>query len=471
MFKKFLVIFLISITAFATYSQPGNFFQTFTTQNQLAIRNLDTVHDGGFIMCGTDFDFHGGDFIVIKTDSVGNEQWRFTNNDFNPNTYQNDNSAEKIVETKDHGFFLISQLRPTSGNIDVQVAKLDSIGNLKWKRQYNFFQSDIVSTFYPEKDSTILIAGRINNNGNIFFLKMNYFGDTLWSKFVSYSGLHFEPKNILKINGNYYLNGWSDSASYWKYSIFKFDLSGNLIWNKVYQDQDRLEVIPDFRLSSDSELLGLVNYSSLNSGNFKIITTDINGTLLTKYSPLPSIRIGAHLFVNDTIIISSRLGIIDSDSLILYQYNLQSNQLKLLKEYYFPQDCGFSKTVIDRKGRIIVLGGCAGSGNPYFSFLSGVTINPIGIDKISFKINCKIYPNPSNNFLYFEIDERNFKNYSPITVTFSDITGKLLLTKKGISINNFSIDTRNFKTGIYNCSITSNNKLLLTNKVIINHEK
>ncbi len=469
MFKKHLFLFVISTITFYTYAQQGDFFHTYSSPNKLAIRNLDTVHDGGFIMCGTDFDFHGGDFIVIRTDSLGNEQWRFTNNDFNPSTYQNDNSAEKIVETKDHGFFLVSHLKPMSGAIDVQVAKLDSSGNLQWKRQYNFFQSDIVSTFYAEDDSTILIAGRINNNGNIFFLKMNYFGDTLWSKFVSYSGLHFEPKNILKINGNYYINGWSDSASYWKYSIFKFDLSGNLIWNKVYQDQDRVEVIPDFRLSSDSELLGLANYSTLNSGNFKIITTDINGNLLSKYSPLPSTRIGANLFVSDTTIISCRNGTVDSDSLNLYQYNIQSNQLKLLKEYYFQQDCGFSKTIIDKKGRIIVLGGCAGSGNPYFSFLSGVTINPIGIEKTSFKINCKIYPNPSNNILYFEMNERNFKNYSPLTVSFFDTNGKMILTKKGISSNNFSIEVRNLKTGIYTYKIDSKENFLLSNSVIINH--
>jgi hypothetical protein len=58
----------------------------------------------------------------------------------------------------------------------------------------------------------------------------------------------------------------------------------------------------------------------------------------------------------------------------------------------------------------------------------------------------KIYPNPSQNFLKINVD--SIINGEQITI--SDLSGKVVLQKKAeVNLNEYTVDIRDIKTGIY----------------------
>ncbi|MBL0048521.1 MAG: hypothetical protein IPP32_10550 [Bacteroidetes bacterium] len=157
-----MMCFSISLTSYSI-AQQSSFLKTYNGNNDLSFLSVDTVHDGGYIISGVDCVFHGCNFMTIKADSIGNEIWRYENNEFNGNSSGYlDNGILKIRETYDHGFIAIGSIRTDStiGNYDGLVAKIDSSGTLIWKREYDFSNYDRFIDVYLEDDSSFVISGK-----------------------------------------------------------------------------------------------------------------------------------------------------------------------------------------------------------------------------------------------------------------------------------------------------------------------
>ena len=105
--------YLLLLLAFACsnlFGQPTGFYKTYATgQVELSLFELDTVHDGGYILIGSYENVNGGNAIVIKTDSLGNELWRKSNYYFT--SLDSSNTYLSVKETADHGFILAGYIR------------------------------------------------------------------------------------------------------------------------------------------------------------------------------------------------------------------------------------------------------------------------------------------------------------------------------------------------------------------------
>lgn len=100
-------------------------------------------------------------------------------------------------------------------------------------------------------------------------------------------------------------------------------------------------------------------------------------------------------------------------------------------------------------------------------FHSDEGVNQIGANVDDFVINgtlsnenfelqkIKIYPNPSNGVFYISLGD-----LEPTSIEVYDLTGKIILSKKNISVNNFetSIDLKYATKGIYFVKIIANNQ-------------
>lgn len=65
----------------------------------------------------------------------------------------------------------------------------------------------------------------------------------------------------------------------------------------------------------------------------------------------------------------------------------------------------------------------------------------------------KVYPNPTNGRLFIKTS----KNYGQVTLTITDINGRLVLSKKTELFNQVEIDVNNLQTGIYILNINGDN--------------
>lgn len=92
-----------------------------------------------------------------------------------------------------------------------------------WQRTYDGGSIDYGYSIVQTPDEGYIAVGRkrVQSNNYSFAMRLNKFGDTIWTK--TYPG--FESKRIIKTSDNYYIISS-------RYSLFKIDIQGNEIWTK-----------------------------------------------------------------------------------------------------------------------------------------------------------------------------------------------------------------------------------------------
>lgn len=194
---------------------------------------IEETHDKGFIIAGTGNGVNG-DAYLVKTDSIGNVEWYKT---FGGSNLDQGKCVKQIF---DNGFILLLRTNSISGTNDIMLVRTDSIGNTIWTKIYgNNEYQEYGNEFQIDNNTGIIIVGlkRITNMpSNLFLIKTNLFGDTLWTK--TYSDYIQSAGYSLDIghNGNYIIGGTADTtdSNFPKSLVMKTDTSGNVIWKKTY---------------------------------------------------------------------------------------------------------------------------------------------------------------------------------------------------------------------------------------------
>jgi len=131
--KICLAVSLIWVLSFA--QEPNVVWtQTFGGSNQDDGSCVDQTNDGGFIIVGTTYSFGAGNFDVylIKTDYLGNMEW-----------YKTYGGTEGdwgycVRQTTDGGYIIVGSTISFSSNqaSDVYLIKTDSLGIEEWHKTF-----------------------------------------------------------------------------------------------------------------------------------------------------------------------------------------------------------------------------------------------------------------------------------------------------------------------------------------------
>ncbi len=79
-------------------------------------------------------------------------------------------------------------------------------------------------------------------------------------------------------------------------------------------------------------------------------------------------------------------------------------------------------------------------------------------------LNCKVYPNPTTDFLYLKVDDYNF---SKLSIHLYDMSGRLLRTMK-VESNVTLMDMQNFDHSTYFVKVIKGNKEVKTFQIVKN---
>ncbi len=165
------------------------------TYNGFAIMSVDTCFDGGFILGSDIYSNDNWNPYIIKTDSLGNLQWNRTfGGPYNENCLM-------VKATSDGGYICAGD----TGHFDsgtwifkqLYLIKLDSSGNVEWKRGYgSVYPATTLTSVIELPDGSFIAAGQgcapislPSTPISGVILKVNAQGDSLWMRYYrKYSG-------------------------------------------------------------------------------------------------------------------------------------------------------------------------------------------------------------------------------------------------------------------------------------------
>ena len=225
-------------------------------------QSVTLTNDGGIIVTGysgsNDGDFSEmnkryWDVFVIKFDSIGNIIWKKT---FGGSKWD---KSYSIVCLEDNSLLVTGNTDSNDGDFrdmnkggnEVFIVKLDSIGNIKWKKTFGGTNEEETRSITVTKNNGVILVGNTNsNNGDfsllnkkngtndLFIVKLDTNGDLVWKRTYGGTGNDQGRSIIYRPNGDFLILGYTDSkdydftgltkGGYHDIFVMKLDSNGNL---------------------------------------------------------------------------------------------------------------------------------------------------------------------------------------------------------------------------------------------------
>ncbi len=229
----FLFITINNNTATA---QVKTFKKSFGGTNADYGHSLAATNDGGFIITGLTLSYGDtlGDIDLIKTDGNGNQLWSHI---ISGPKLEGGNS---IVQTNDGGFFLICHTESYgNGDCDSWAIKMDDQGTIQWSNLYGGIADDVGEDGIETSTGNFLVTGIVRTwdyTGNVYLIKYNATGDTLWTNVYNEHSGEIGMKIVEAKDGGYIVSCLitTNSASAPDIWVFKTDIDGNVVWSNTY---------------------------------------------------------------------------------------------------------------------------------------------------------------------------------------------------------------------------------------------
>lgn len=228
--------------------------------------------DGGFLIVGGTKSFGSGgiDVWLIRTDSSGDTLWTRTFGG------KGDDWADKVAQTTDGGFIIPGWTNSTpNGDFDALLIKYDESGNIVWSRTYGGPRDDAAKSVQCTADGGYFVAGLTNSFGagssDVWIIRTNEAGDTLWTR--TFGGTGFDmafcvsrtSENGFAVVGRTQPSGL-DNGNLW---ILRMDSLGDTLWTKPYGGKG-YDVGTFVQQSSDGDLIVTGFTNSYGSGSYDL---------------------------------------------------------------------------------------------------------------------------------------------------------------------------------------------------------
>jgi len=188
--------------------------------------------DGGYALAGCTYSLGvGGDFWLVKTDSVGNMKW--SKNYGGPENEE----AYSMVQTVEGGYALAGCNSSAVANYDFCLVKVDSAGTMEWSRNYGTTGEEVANSVVQTNDGGYALAGYTDFYSAfkaMYIVKTNSGGTQQWWTALSGTGDIYAYSVIQTVDGGYALAGSANIAGNTDFLLAKADSGGTIDWSKNY---------------------------------------------------------------------------------------------------------------------------------------------------------------------------------------------------------------------------------------------
>jgi hypothetical protein len=185
--------------------------------------------DSGYIVAGRTFSINNpnGEAYLIKIDILGNILWSKSYDA----TIVGNTRGYSAFQTNDGGFIITGEGGySNTGSYDVFLLKTDESGNPIWEKTYGGINGDLGNSVKQTNDGGFIIVGFTGSfgvgNKNIYLIKTDVSGDTLWTKAISVTGFD-EGNSVAQTNDGGYIIASTQNI------LVKTDSAGNIMWAKM----------------------------------------------------------------------------------------------------------------------------------------------------------------------------------------------------------------------------------------------
>jgi len=230
-----LLLFISNISAQA----PDTLWtKTFGGINNDYGNSVQQTNDGGYIIGGSTESFGNGqsDIWLIKTDDNGDTLW---SNTFGGSDHE---VGGLVQQSQDGGYIIASTIKDSaisSSDGDIWLIKTDDNGDTLWSNTFGGVNGDYCNSVQQTNDGGYIIGGTTRSFGNgqsdIWLIKMDSNGDSTWSK--TFGGSNEENCGSVKQtqDGGYIIGGTTRSFGnghddMW---LIKTDFQGDTLWTRT----------------------------------------------------------------------------------------------------------------------------------------------------------------------------------------------------------------------------------------------
>jgi hypothetical protein len=191
--------------------------------------------DGGFIACGsTNLGLSTDELYVVRIDTNGDTLWTRYYGD-----PAHDDEGQEVIQTSDGGFLALGRgYNAANSTTDLFMIKIDASGNQVWSKYYGSSTgSDYGYGAVQLPDGGFGISGMYNasGNNNIWLLRIDSNGDTLWTRNYDLHGSTDRGDDIaLADDGGFVIGGRTSNGGNLRMMAMKTDSLGNFLWSHEY---------------------------------------------------------------------------------------------------------------------------------------------------------------------------------------------------------------------------------------------
>jgi hypothetical protein len=192
--------------------------------------------DGGYFAVGSTYSFGSGDhdIYVLRLDSLGDTLWSRTFGgalaDF----------GRDILVTPDSGCIVVgSTVSWSAGKEDLFILGISSTGNLQWSKTYGGLNSDEAWSVRRTGDGNLIVCGTTSSSGagygDLWLLKLTTTGDSIWAR--TFGGPGGESgMSVKETYDGYIAVGATGSFGEGYSSIYavKTNFAGDSVWAKTF---------------------------------------------------------------------------------------------------------------------------------------------------------------------------------------------------------------------------------------------
>ena len=192
--------------------------------------------------------------------------------------------ANSIVSVPDG--YVVSGITDTwgHGGDDAYVVKINKKGDRVWHNAFGFRYDEVANQIIATKDGGFVIVGStdsdVNNQKDIFLVKMNAKGDRIWKRHYG-TKENEEGFGIVEVDDGYVVAGYTNYTPTYNSDAYllKVDKSGNILWNRRYGGDRDDQALAIVKIRDGFFVTGFTTSSETYSKDVYLLRVDENGKI------------------------------------------------------------------------------------------------------------------------------------------------------------------------------------------------